>query len=107
MRPINQSAKLQNVRYDVRGPILEEAHLLEAEGHKIMKLNIGNPAPFGFEAPESILADMIHNLPESPGLQRLPRASTRPAPRSRTSTRARACATSPSTTSSSATASPS
>lgn len=67
MRPINQSAKLQNVRYDVRGPILEEAHLLEAEGHKVMKLNIGNPAPFGFEAPESILVDMIHNLPESQG----------------------------------------
>jgi alanine-synthesizing transaminase len=67
VRPINQSAKLQNVRYDVRGPILEEAHLLEAEGHKVMKLNIGNPAPFGFEAPESILVDMIHNLPESPG----------------------------------------
>lgn len=67
VRPINQSAKLQNVRYDVRGPILEEAHLLEAEGHKVMKLNIGNPAPFGFEAPESILVDMIHNLPESQG----------------------------------------
>ena len=67
VRPITQSSKLQNVRYDVRGPILEEAHLLEAEGHKVMKLNIGNPAPFGFEAPESILVDMIHNLPESQG----------------------------------------
>ena len=67
MRPILQSTKLQDVRYDVRGPILEEAHRLEAEGHKVMKLNIGNPAPFGFEAPESILVDMIHNLPESQG----------------------------------------
>ena len=67
VRPIQQSSKLRSVRYDVRGPILEEAHRLEAEGHKVMKLNIGNPAPFGFEAPESILVDMIHNLPESQG----------------------------------------
>ncbi len=64
---MTQSSKLQNVRYDVRGPILEEAHRLEAEGHRIMKLNIGNPAPFGFEAPESILVDMIHNLPQAQG----------------------------------------
>ena len=67
MRPIVQSRKLQNVRYDVRGPILVEAQRLEAEGHKILKLNIGNPAPFGFEAPEAIVADMVHNLPESQG----------------------------------------
>ena len=67
MRPITQSRKLQHVRYDVRGPILVEAQRLEAEGHKILKLNIGNPAPFGFEAPEAILADMIHNLPDSQG----------------------------------------
>jgi len=67
MRRIVQSRKLQHVRYDVRGPILVEAQRLEAEGHKILKLNIGNPAPFGFEAPEAIVADMIHNLPESQG----------------------------------------
>jgi alanine-synthesizing transaminase len=67
MRRITQSLKLQHVRYDVRGPILVEAQRLEAEGHKILKLNIGNPAPFGFEAPEAILADMIHNLPDSQG----------------------------------------
>jgi alanine-synthesizing transaminase len=67
VRPITQSSKLQNVRYDVRGPILEEAHRLESEGHKVMKLNIGNPAPFGFEAPESILVDMIQALPTSQG----------------------------------------
>ena len=67
MRPIVQSRKLQHVRYDVRGPILAEAHRLEAEGHKILKLNIGNPAPFGFEAPEAIVADIVHNLPESQG----------------------------------------
>ncbi|CCH72287.1 putative aminotransferase [Nostocoides australiense Ben110] len=67
MKPIVQSRKLQGVRYDVRGPILVEAQRLEAEGHKILKLNIGNTAPFGFEAPEAILADMIHNLPEAQG----------------------------------------
>ncbi len=67
MRPIVQSRKLQNVRYDVRGPILVEAQRLEAEGHKILKLNIGNTAPFGFEAPEAIVADMVHNLPDAQG----------------------------------------
>jgi alanine-synthesizing transaminase len=67
MRQIVQSRKLQHVRYDVRGPILVEAQRLEAEGHKILKLNIGNPAPFGFEAPEAIVADMVHSLPDSQG----------------------------------------
>ncbi len=67
VRQIRQSKKLQGVRYDVRGPILVEAHRLEAEGHRILKLNIGNTAPFGFEAPEAILADMIHHLPKSQG----------------------------------------
>ena len=67
MRRIVQSKKLQHVRYDVRGPILVEAQRLEAEGHKILKLNIGNTAPFGFDAPDAILADMIHNLPEAQG----------------------------------------
>ncbi|PVG84129.1 aminotransferase [Nocardioides gansuensis] len=67
MRRIRQSKKLQGVRYDVRGPILVEAQRLEAEGHRILKLNIGNTAPFGFEAPEQIIADMIHHLPESQG----------------------------------------
>lgn len=67
VRPIVQSQKLRGVRYDVRGPILLEAQRLEAEGHRILKLNIGNTAPFGFEAPEAILADMIHHLPKSQG----------------------------------------
>lgn len=67
MRPIVQSKKLQNVRYDVRGPILVEAQRLEAEGHRILKLNIGNPAPFGFEAPQSIVADMVTHLPDAQG----------------------------------------
>ncbi len=67
MRQIRQSKKLQNVRYDVRGPILVEAQRLEAEGHEILKLNIGNTAPFGFRAPEAILADVTHHLAESQG----------------------------------------
>ncbi|MFC7495550.1 MULTISPECIES: pyridoxal phosphate-dependent aminotransferase [unclassified Nocardioides] len=67
MRKIRQSRKLQNVRYDVRGPILVEAQRLEAEGHHILKLNIGNTAPFGFDAPEAIVADMVHHLPDSQG----------------------------------------
>ncbi len=67
MREIRQSAKLQHVRYDVRGPILVEAERLEAEGHHILKLNIGNPAPFGFEAPDPIQQDLIHHLPTSQG----------------------------------------
>jgi alanine-synthesizing transaminase len=67
MRPITQSSKLRDVRYDVRGPILVEAQRLEAEGHRILRLNIGNPAPFGFEAPPAILRDVIHNLPMAQG----------------------------------------
>ena len=67
MRRIIQSRKLHNVRYDVRGPILVEAQRLESEGHRILKLNVGNTAPFGFEAPEAILADMHHHLPHSQG----------------------------------------
>ena len=67
MRKIRQSRKLQNVRYDVRGPILLEAQRLEAEGHQILKLNIGNTAPFGFDAPEAIMADIVHHLPDSQG----------------------------------------
>ena len=67
MRQIRQSKKLLDVRYDVRGPILAEAQRLEAEGHRILKLNIGNPAPFGFEAPDAILTDMTHHLAESQG----------------------------------------
>ncbi|WP_340537706.1 pyridoxal phosphate-dependent aminotransferase [Nocardioides sp. GXZ039] len=67
MRQIRQSRKLHDVRYDVRGPILVEAQRLEAEGHRVLKLNIGNPAPFGFEAPEAILADVSHHLATSQG----------------------------------------
>jgi alanine-synthesizing transaminase len=64
---LNQSRKLSDVCYDIRGPVLEEAKRLEDEGRRIMKLNIGNPAPFGFEAPEEILVDVIRNLPSAQG----------------------------------------
>src|SRR3954454_6963675 len=67
VRMIRQSRKLRGVRYDVRGPILVEAQRLENEGHRILKLNIGNAAPFGFEAPQAIVADIVHHLPESQG----------------------------------------
>ncbi|HJU97657.1 MAG TPA: pyridoxal phosphate-dependent aminotransferase [Jiangellaceae bacterium] len=64
---LSQSRKLANVCYDIRGPVLEHAQRLEEEGHRILKLNIGNPAPFGFDAPEDILQDVIHNLPAAQG----------------------------------------
>jgi len=67
MTKVYQSNKLDNVCYDIRGPILEEAKRLEEEGHQILKLNIGNPAPFGFNAPDEILHDVIHNLSAAQG----------------------------------------
>jgi len=67
MREVTQSQKLADVCYDIRGPVLEEAKRLEDEGHRILKLNIGNPAPFGFEAPDEILVDMIAQLPLAQG----------------------------------------
>ncbi|RMS10055.1 Aminotransferase AlaT, partial [Pseudomonas coronafaciens pv. garcae] len=63
----NKSNKLANVCYDIRGPVLKHAKRLEEEGHRILKLNIGNPAPFGFEAPDEILQDVIRNLPTAQG----------------------------------------
>ncbi|MFM9132785.1 MAG: pyridoxal phosphate-dependent aminotransferase [Actinomycetota bacterium] len=67
MEEIKQSAKLENVLYDIRGPVLEEAKRLEDQGHRIMKLNIGNPHPFGVEAPPEILVDGIRHLPQAQG----------------------------------------
>jgi alanine-synthesizing transaminase len=64
---IKQSAKLANVCYDIRGEVLRQAKQMESEGHRILKLNIGNPAPFGFAAPEEILQDVILNLPHAHG----------------------------------------
>ncbi len=62
-----QSQKLANVLYDIRGPVLDEAKRLEAQGHRIIKLNIGNPQPFGFETPPEILVEVVRNLPTSQG----------------------------------------
>ena len=56
MQPVLKSTKLANVCYDIRGPVLARAKQMEEDGHRIIKLNIGNPAPFGFEAPEEIVA---------------------------------------------------
>lgn len=66
-RTIKKSAKLENVCYDIRGPILRAAVEMEEQGHKIIKLNIGNPAPFGFEAPQEIINDVAINLPNAIG----------------------------------------
>ncbi len=67
MKPIPKSDKLAHVLYDVRGPIVDAAKQMEDEGQKIIKLNIGNMAPFGFDPPEEVTQDMIRNLPDSAG----------------------------------------
>ena len=67
MKSVKQSQKLASVCYDIRGPVLEEAKRLEEEGNRILKLNIGNPAAFGFDAPDEIVQDVILNLPNAQG----------------------------------------
>lgn len=67
LTPLKKSAKLQNVCYDIRGPLLQMANQMETQGHKILKLNIGNPAPFGLEAPQEILSDVAMNLANATG----------------------------------------
>ena len=67
MRPIAKSAKLANVCYDIRGPVLDKARQMEEEGHHIIRLNIGNIAAFGLEPPDEIVQDMIRNMPHSAG----------------------------------------
>jgi alanine-synthesizing transaminase len=67
VKPVLKSRKLTNVCYDVRGAVLERAQQLEEEGNRVIKLNIGNPAPFGFEAPEEIVQDVIRNLRDASG----------------------------------------
>lgn len=67
MNFLKKSDKLQNVCYDIRGPLLQTANLMEAQGHKIIKLNVGNPAPFGLDAPQEILSDVAMNLPKAIG----------------------------------------
>ena len=62
MRTFDKSSKLDNVCYDVRGPVLDEANRMQESGIDVLKLNIGNPAPFGFSAPEEVILDMIYTL---------------------------------------------
>ncbi len=66
-KPLKKSSKLANVCYDIRGPLLKTANQLEADGHQIIKLNVGNPAPFHFTAPQEILQDVALNLPKATG----------------------------------------
>ena len=67
MREFKKSSKLDNVLYDVRGPVVDEASRMEADGLRILKLNIGNPAPFGFRTPDEVVQDMRHQLPDCEG----------------------------------------
>ena len=67
LKTIHKSAKLANVCYDIRGPVLARAKLMEEEGHRIIKLNIGNLAPFGFDTPDEVRHDVIVNLPQASG----------------------------------------
>ena len=71
LKTIRKSAKLANVCYDIRGPVLARAKLMEEEGHRIIKLNIGNLAPFGFDTPDEVRHDVIVNLPQASGYSRL------------------------------------
>jgi alanine-synthesizing transaminase len=64
---VPQASRLRNVRYDIRGPVLRRARQLEAEGHQILKLNLGNPAPFGLTAPDAVIRDVVHNIGEAQG----------------------------------------
>jgi alanine-synthesizing transaminase len=67
MKMVKKSHKLDKVCYDIRGPILNTVNELEEQGHNIIKLNIGNPAPFGFQTPDEIIQDYIRNLPQASG----------------------------------------
>jgi alanine-synthesizing transaminase len=67
MKTIKKSSKLDDVLYDIRGPVLDEAKRLEEEGFRVVKLNTGNPAPFGLSAPDEVIHDMIANLRETQG----------------------------------------
>ncbi len=67
MRKFEKSTKLDNVLYDVRGPVVDEASRMEEDGMEVLKLNIGNPAPFGFSAPQEVILDMLSNIRSSQG----------------------------------------
>ena len=72
MNIIKKSSKLDNVCYDIRGPVLKEAKRLEEEGQKVLKLNIGNPAPFGFDAPTKfwLMLSVIYQAPRVTAIQK-------------------------------------
>ena len=67
MISLNKSQRLDNVSYDIRGPLLQTAHKMESQGHHIIKMNIGNPAPYSFDTPEEMLQDLIANLQYAQG----------------------------------------
>ena len=69
---VSQASRLQDVRYDIRGPVLRRARQLEADGHQILKLNLGNPAPFGLTAPDAVLQRRGAQHRRRPGVQRRP-----------------------------------
>ncbi len=64
---VEQAGRLSNVRYDIRGPVLRRARQLEAAGHEIIKLNLGNPAPFGLHAPDDVLSDVVKHIRDAQG----------------------------------------
>ena len=64
---VPQASRLQNVRYDIRGPVLRRARQLEAQGHQILKLNLGNPAPFGLAAADAVIHDVVGNIGDAQG----------------------------------------
>ncbi len=68
MKTFEKSSKLDNVLYDVRGPVVDEAARMEEDGMEILKLNIGNPYPFGFSAPQEVILDMLSNIRTSQGI---------------------------------------
>ena len=68
MKEFNKSTKLEHVAYDIRGPVLEEAMRMRANGEKILRLNTGNPAEFGFTAPDEVIHDLIMNARDSGGI---------------------------------------
>src|SRR5260370_27787529 len=64
---VEQAGRLSNVRYDIRGPVLHRARELEAAGHEIIKLNLGNPAAFGLEAPPDVVSDVVKHIADAQG----------------------------------------
>ena len=103
---VAQASRLSNVRYDIRGPVLRRARQLEAAGHEIIKLNLGNPAPFGLDAPDDVLNDVVKHIPTRRATA-TPAASSPPGRPSRSSSTGAASPGSRPTTSTSATGSPS